>query len=97
MLLLRSSAYVQPFRDHLRLVTPFLRLNISYRRIRHTTTTAMATLFPPRSLRGLKRDILEPLFGRTAVVIDLNALPMPRSTLGSSSRPSSSRTARRTS
>ena len=81
MLLMRSSAYVQPFQDHLRLVTPFLRMRISYRRFKHTTTTAMGTLFPPRSLRGLQRDILQPLFGGTAVVIDLNALPLPRSVL----------------
>jgi hypothetical protein len=81
MLLMRSSAYVQPFQDHLRLVTPFLSMRISYRRFKQTTTTVMATLFPPRSLRGLQRDILEPLFGGTAVVIDLNALPLPRSVL----------------
>ena len=81
MLLLRRSASVQAFSDHLRLVTPFLRLNISYRRIRRVNTAALSTLFPPRSLHGLKRDILEPLFGRTAVVIDLNALPMPMATL----------------
>ena len=81
MLMLRSSAYVQPFPDHLRLATPFLRLSISYRRIQRTSTAAMAALFPPRSLRGLNRDILEPLSGRTALVIDLSALPIPASTL----------------
>lgn len=81
MLLMRSSAFVQPFQDHLLLVTPFLRMRISYRRFKQTTTTVMGTLFPPRRLRGLRRDILEPLFGETAVVIDLNALPLPRSVL----------------
>ena len=81
MLMLRRSAHVQAFSDHLRLVTPILRLNISYRRILRVNTAALATLFPPHSLRGLKRDILEPLFGQTAVVIDLHALPMPRTTL----------------
>jgi hypothetical protein len=78
MLVMRSSAYVQPFPDHLRLVTPFLRMSISYRRFRSTTTAAMAVLFPPRRLHGLKRDILEPLFSRTAVVIDLTSLPVSR-------------------
>lgn len=81
MLLMRRSAYVQPFQDHLQLVTPFLRMRISYRRFKHTTTTVMSRLFHPRSLRGLQRDILEPLFGATAVVIELNALPLPRSVL----------------
>ena len=81
MLMLRGSAYVQPFPDHLRLATPFLRMSISYRRILRTTSAAMATLFPPRNLSGLRRDILGPLFSRTAVVLDLNALPIPVSTL----------------
>jgi hypothetical protein len=81
MLAFRKGAYVQPRDGYLRLVTPFLRLNISYRRIRNTTSTAMAALFPPRSLRGLRRDILAPLFHRTAIVVDMVALPMPASTL----------------
>jgi hypothetical protein len=81
MLVLRRSAHVQAFPDHLRLVTPFLRLRISYRRIRGTNTTSMASLFPPRSLHGLKRDILEPLFGHTALVIHFSSLPIPASTL----------------
>jgi len=81
MLAFRKGAYVQPRDNHLRLVTPFLRLNISYRRIRSTTSTAMAALFPPKSLRGMRRDILAPLFHRTAIVVNLVALPMPASTL----------------
>jgi hypothetical protein len=81
MLILRKSAHVQAFRDHLRLVTPFLRLSISYRRIRRVNTATVSSLFPPRSLRGMNRDILEPLFGQTALVLDLNALPVPMSTL----------------
>jgi len=81
MLILRRSAYVQPLADQLRLVTPFLRMGISYRRIQRTTAAAMGALFAPRSLSGLKRDILEPLFGHTALVIDLTALPIPASTL----------------
>ena len=63
------------------MVTPFLRLNISYRRIQRVNTAPLATLFPPRSLHGLKRDILEPLFSQTAVVVELGALPLPLETL----------------
>ena len=81
MLVMRKSAYVQPFSDHLRLATPFLRMNISYRRVRRTTTASMSMLFPPKSLRGLKRDIIEPLASMTAVIIELNAMPMPASVL----------------
>lgn len=81
MLLMRKSAFVQPFSDHLLLATPIFRLNISYRRIQRTTTATMATLFPPKSIRGMKRDILEPLAGMTAVVVELNAYPISRATL----------------
>lgn len=81
MLALRNSAYVQAFGNHLRLATPFLRLNISYRRIQRTTSAGMATLFPPRTLRGIRRDIAMPLLNRTAVVIEMHSLPLPQSTL----------------
>jgi len=81
MLVMRKSAYVQPFGDHLLLATPFLRMKISYSRIRRASSSNLAVLFPPKSLRGFRRDILEPLFKLTAVVIELNALPMPMTTL----------------
>jgi hypothetical protein len=81
MLVMRQSAYAQPFPDHLRIITPFLRLNISYRRMLRLNTAAVSTLYPPRSLHGMKRDILEPLFRQTAVVIELTALPMSMGTL----------------
>jgi len=81
MLALHKSAYVQPFGDHLLLATPIFRLNISYRRVLHTTTASMATLFPPKSLRGMKREIIEPLAEMTAVVVELNAFPVSRSVL----------------
>ncbi len=81
LLALRQSAYVQPFENHLRLVTPFFRMNISYRRILRTTTAIMYALFPPKNLSGLKRDIIEPLGKMTAVVIELNAYPIPRGAL----------------
>lgn len=81
MLGLRKSAYVRPFSDHFLLVTPFLRLNVSYRRLQRTTTASVASLFPPKSLSGMRREIIYPFLSYTAVVIELNALPMPQSTL----------------
>lgn len=81
MLALRNSAYIQPCDTYFKLATPFLRMNVSYRRVHRTATASMASLFPPRSLRGLKREILEPLAARTALVIELNGYPIPRSTL----------------
>lgn len=75
MLALRKSAYAQLFGDHLLLATPIFRLNISYRRILRTTTVSMAAIFPPKSLRGMKREIIEPIASMTAMVVELNALP----------------------
>jgi len=75
LLVMRSAAYVQTFPTYLKLVTPFLRLNISYKRLRRNTTAEMRTLFPPDKMRGWKRDLIAPLGGQTAVVLELNGWP----------------------
>jgi hypothetical protein len=79
--IVRRSAYVQPFNDHLRLATPFLRLNISYRRIRRASATNMGALFPRQSVSNWRAEILEPLANMTALVVELNGFPMPQATL----------------
>lgn len=78
LFIIRKAAYVRPFPTYLRLVTPFLRINISYRRFRSTTTSEMRALFPPTSLSGWRRDIIAPLSSMTAIVINLSKSPMPR-------------------
>lgn len=75
LLAMRGMAYVQVFPSHVRLVTPFLRLNISHKRLRRSTTTEMRALFPPEKMRGWKRDVIAPLGGRTALVLELNGWP----------------------
>jgi hypothetical protein len=77
LFIFRKAAYVQAFPNYLRLVTPFLRLNISYRRFRGTTTTEMRAIFPPTSLSGWRRDIIAPLSTKTAIVINLSKHPVP--------------------
>ena len=74
-LALRSMAYVQAFPTYLRLVTPFLRLNISYKRIRRYTTSEMRALFPPAKTRGWKSEVVAPLGGKTALVVEMNGWP----------------------
>ncbi len=74
--LTRNIAYVQPFRDHLRLVTPFLRLRISYQRIRSVHPSTFQQLFPPARASWAQRRLLDPFYPETAVVIDLNSYPM---------------------
>jgi hypothetical protein len=81
MFALRKSAYVQLFNDYLRLVTPFLRINISYKRIRRTSSTAMGVLFPPKSISSWRREILEPLAPMTALVVELNGYPISQTVL----------------
>jgi hypothetical protein len=81
LFIIRKAAYVQPFPTYLRLVTPFLRINVSYKRFRGTTTSEMRILFPPTSLSGWRREIIAPLSSMTAIVINLNGYPVPRSFL----------------
>jgi hypothetical protein len=76
-LIIRQIAYVQPFPTHLKFVTPFLRFNISYRRIHKTTTNEMRLLFPPKSMSGWMRDIFAPLANQTAVIVELKGYPVP--------------------
>lgn len=78
---IRKSAYVQVFPDHLRLVTPFLRLRIGYQRLRRTYTAEMGRLFPLKQMRGRKREIIRLIASRTAVVLELRQLPLSRSAL----------------
>jgi hypothetical protein len=73
---IRYLAYVQPLANHLKLVTPFLRINISYKRIHKTTATEMRYLFSYKSMSGWVRDIFSPLATQTAVVIELKGYPI---------------------
>jgi hypothetical protein len=67
--------------DYLLVATPFLRMKISYRRIRKASAESIGTLFPPNTVSGLKRDIIEPFWSYNALVLYLTALPIPASTL----------------
>lgn len=76
LFILRKAAYVRPYPTYLRLVTPFLRVNISYKRFRGTVTSEMRILFPPASLSSWRRDIIAPLSSMTAIVINLSQYPV---------------------
>jgi len=73
---IRYFAYVQPYPTCLKLVTPFIRINISYKRIKKTTATEMRHLFSYKSMSGWVRDIFSPLANNTAVIIELNGYPI---------------------
>jgi len=79
---IRRSAYVQPFDNHLKLATPFLQMDISYRRILQITSAELGRLFSLEKLKGRKLDMLRPIARRTALVIELKGWPLPRWVLG---------------
>lgn len=73
---IRFFAYVQPYPTYLKLVTPFIRIHISYKRIKKTTATEMRYLFSSKRMSGWVQDIFAPLATSTAVVIELNGYPI---------------------
>lgn len=75
-LVIRQIAYIQAFPGYVKLVTPFMRINISYKRLHKTTTTEMRQLFPPKSLSGWMRDIFAPLASQTAIILELKSHPI---------------------
>lgn len=75
-IIIKQFAYVQVFPTYLKLVTPFLRLNISNKRITRTTAAEMHHLFPKKSLSWWNQEIIAPLANRTAVVVELNNYPV---------------------
>ena len=75
-IVIKNFAYVQPTPNYLKLVTPFMRLNISYKRIRKALPSEMHYLFPPKSLSGWMQDIIAPLSNKTALVLELTSYPI---------------------
>jgi hypothetical protein len=81
LLIVRKMAYVRLFNDHFQLATPFLRLNVSYKRIHQVTTAQVFNLFPPKTLSSWNRDLIAPISGNTAIVVHLKSYPLPRPVL----------------
>ena len=71
----RATAYVQCRLDGLRVQTPFQRLRIRYAEIRLTRPTQLYHIFPPDAQRWTQRSFLQPLWGRTVVVVEMEKLP----------------------
>jgi hypothetical protein len=74
--LARKMSYVQVRSDHLRVVTPFLQLRISYRRVLSAHPAEFKSLFPPQKSSWAQRRFLESYYGNTAVVMELSAFPI---------------------
>lgn len=72
----KDMAFVRPHPTHLQIVTPFLRFNISYKRIHQTATTEMKALFPPAKMSNALLENMAPLLVKTAIVINLKSYPV---------------------
>ena len=77
----RKTAFLRPFSDHLKLATPFLRLNVSYKRILRASSSNMGALFPPKNVSKWQAEIIQPLAKMTAIVIELTSFPMSQPAL----------------
>jgi hypothetical protein len=77
----RLRAYAQCRPEALRLQLPFYHLDIPYRLIRTTRLSELQHMFPLDSLRWTQRAFAEPILARTVVVVELEDLPVPRSSL----------------
>ena len=80
-LLARNMSYVQAFPDHLRIVTPFLRLKVSYRRVLSVRAAEFYKLFPPQKANWATRRILAPYYRETVIIAELKAYPLPHGLL----------------
>lgn len=69
-------AFVQARQDHLRLITPFLMLRISYRRVRSVHPADLQQLYPPAKANWSQQNYLAPLYTKTALVVELQGYPM---------------------
>jgi hypothetical protein len=77
LFVMRSVAYIQPYQTYIRIVTPFLRFNISYKRLRKYTTSEFRSIFPPsKRMPGWKREVVGKFSSRTAVVLELSGWPL---------------------
>jgi hypothetical protein len=72
---------VQARPDHLRVRAGIVPLAISYSRINSLRPVQVAGQYPPKSLKGRDRALLEPFFGTTAVSVDLKSFPLDEALL----------------
>jgi hypothetical protein len=72
----RYMSYVQAHRSYLSIVTPFLRLKISYQRLRSVQPALVQQLFPKDGSSWSQRAFLEPFYGKTALVMELRGYPL---------------------
>jgi hypothetical protein len=74
--LTRLAAYVQVTSSTLNVVTPFIRLKISYRRVQSVHPVLMQQIFPSENLTWAQRSYLSAFNGKTALLAELRGYPI---------------------
>ncbi len=74
--LTRLASYVQATASTLNVVTPFIRLKISYRRIQSFHPVLFQQIFPSEGLSWAGRSYLSAFNGKTALLVELRGFPI---------------------
>ncbi|MBN1147721.1 MAG: hypothetical protein JXA78_10735 [Anaerolineales bacterium] len=74
--LARYLAYVRVHPGYFSVVTPFLRFKISFRRMRSVHPVLMQQVFPKTEAHWAQRNFLQPFYGKTALIMELQSYPM---------------------
>ena len=80
-LVARNMSYIQPQTTHFRIVTPFMRLNVAYQRVRTIRPVDLIQFFPPNEQSWAIQRFLAPFYGHTALAVELKGYPLSRSAL----------------
>jgi hypothetical protein len=75
-LLARQAAYMQCYPNYVKLRTPFFSVLVSYRRILRVRPVEFHSQFPPTDMNRSQRRLLQPFFGRTVILMELNSYPI---------------------
>jgi hypothetical protein len=78
---IRNMAYVQAKKDHIRVVTPFLAVKISYRRLIRSYPAQVAQLFTPGKVKKSVQSFVHDFGGETALVLVLKGYPLSKGVL----------------
>ncbi|NIW46497.1 MAG: hypothetical protein GWN30_17590, partial [Gammaproteobacteria bacterium] len=68
--------YVQPYPTYFKIVTPLLRLKISYQRIQSVRPVNLNQIYPPKDAKSSIVSVLEPYYGLTSAGIEMTGYPL---------------------
>jgi hypothetical protein len=76
-LLTRNFAAVMVYPDHVRLVTPLMRLKISYKRMRSVKPSDIRLVYQDVRLSWADKRFLKPYYGQTVITLAVRDFPIP--------------------